>query len=833
MTLALLSLSFKSLASSATRWLFTLIAIILGVGGIVATLSINAALAASLDRTAHDLLGRADAELVARDEQGLSPAALDALRGVPQVALAVPRLTKLTYFEAAGTRGFLNLTGIDPVQDPVLHPMSLVAGQALDTGLNPDLLVPQAWATTAGLQVGDTIRLITTDGFQPYTIRGLLGGAESLALGGHPAVFITLDTMRQHFARGAHASQVSLQYRPGAAGAPAAIAAAVHEPYTLRDLAAAERELGSNQRDFRWLLALFGVIALVGGGVQILNTLAILAQGRSQELALLRAAGALPGQVVLLLVLDALIVGVIGSILGVVLGAVLAGVLSSVVQAGRGIPLQVGLDPGSAVLGLGAGIILSILAGLIPAWMVARREPLSLLRPEAVRPPTTRSVLLLAVTTAVLLALFAVVLWTLLGQGTGSGPEWLLGGFAGAVFIGLLLLLVAVMPILISLIGRLFRGTGAGLAVLAQQSLRRQRARTAVTVSALTIAVTLLTTLLVLVVSAASTGRNATRALFAAPWVLVAPVAQPAAIIPEIVRASGVSAVSPLRKVTLSWDGRYVDAVAVDPEFYRQDAAALPLVSGDRDAALTALAAGDAVLVPAELARRYHLAAGGTLNLWTPGAGPQPFTIAGILRRSFPAADPAGALVLAGRTLQKHYGLDDFTQLLVRPAAGESAGRVAAAAEQFGLQAQATDDLADDIGRTIGQTLLLFGALTATAALVGALSIVNAMSLNVLERTRVIGLLRAAGMTTAQVAQVVVLEAALLGLLAGVLGVVLGTGLGWLLFGTGRVSQDATFAPPAAILLLIPATALLTILASLTAARRAAITSPLTAVRHH
>ncbi|HMA33309.1 MAG TPA: FtsX-like permease family protein [Chloroflexia bacterium] len=828
----LLFLSSKSLVSNAGRWLFTGVAIALGVGGIVATLTIDNALIESLNGTARQLLGRADAEVLAMDESGLSPAAVARLAAVPQVAAAVPRLTKLTYFQGGGTRGFLSLTGIDPQQDPALHPMSVVSGQALGAGADAGVLLPQGWAAQVGLRVGDPLQLITAAGLEPFTIRGLVGGADGLITGSYPAAFVNLETMRRSFALGARVSEVGVQYVPGTTGAAAAIAAAVQEPYLLRDLAGTQAALAGGQRDFRWLLGLFGVLALVAGGVQILNTLAIVAQGRSREMVLLRAAGATRSQILGILLWEAGIVGALGSLGGMVVGWLLAGTLSALVQAGRGLAIAVGLDLPAAGVGLLAGIGLSLLAALIPAGLTAGREPLAVLRPAPPARAARRSLGLLAVSTAVLLGLFGVVVAALLGQRSAPAGGWLIGGFAAALFLGLLLLLLVGLPLLSRLVEPLLRGSGAGLAILAQQSLRWRRANTAVTASALTIAVALLATLLVLSVSAESAGRNATHALFAAPYVLVAPGAQPAAIIADVVAASGATSASPLRRVTLSWDGHPVDAVALDPQFYAEAPDALPLVAGDRPAALAALGAGDALLVPADFARRYGLPLGGTMQIWTPGAGPRPFQIAGLLRRSFPAADSAGALVLANSTLKARFGIDSFTQLLVRGAGPGFGAQLTTAAESYGLQAQSADELADNIGRTIAQTLLLFGALTAAAGVVGALSIVNAMSLNVLERTRVIGLLRAAGMTAGQVALMIMLEAALVGLLAGVLGVALGTGLGWLLFGSGQISQDATFLASPWLLLLVPAPMLLAALASLRAAQRAAATAALTAVRH-
>ncbi len=59
------------------------------------------------------------------------------------------------------------------------------------------------------------------------------------------------------------------------------------------------------------------------------------------------------------------------------------------------------------------------------------------------------------------------------------------------------------------------------------------------------------------------------------------------------------------------------------------------------------------------------------------------------------------------------------------------------------------------------------------------LGVVNTMAMNVLERLREIGLLRAVGMTRRQVARMVLAEAAALSAVGGVVGLVVGLPLSW------------------------------------------------------
>jgi len=73
---------------------------------------------------------------------------------------------------------------------------------------------------------------------------------------------------------------------------------------------------------------------------------------------------------------------------------------------------------------------------------------------------------------------------------------------------------------------------------------------------------------------------------------------------------------------------------------------------------------------------------------------------------------------------------------------------------------------------------LVFAALAAVAVVIAALGIVNTLTMNVVERVREIGILRAVGMTRRQVWRSVVVEAGILGFAGAILGIALGLVVG-------------------------------------------------------
>ncbi|MEA2631308.1 MAG: putative transport system permease protein, partial [Chloroflexota bacterium] len=123
----------------------------------------------------------------------------------------------------------------------------------------------------------------------------------------------------------------------------------------------------------------------------------------------------------------------------------------------------------------------------------------------------------------------------------------------------------------------------------------------------------------------------------------------------------------------------------------------------------------------------------------------------------------------------------------------------------------------------------LFDALAAIAVLIAALGIVNTLTMNVIERVREIGILRAAGMTRTQVWRSVVVEAGVLGLAGAILGIALGLLVGALMVGLAGGRYDIATGIPWSIVGL--ALVLGVVVAMLAAAYPARIASRLSIVR--
>jgi putative ABC transport system permease protein len=179
------------------------------------------------------------------------------------------------------------------------------------------------------------------------------------------------------------------------------------------------------------------------------------------------------------------------------------------------------------------------------------------------------------------------------------------------------------------------------------------------------------------------------------------------------------------------------------------------------------------------------------------GAG-RDLEVVGIVDRAFPGT--AGETLLVGwldaEAALGVAGADFFAVRLSPDAPAGSRRAVETVARQNALEPAGLDRVQGAVSAELGRVFALFDALALVAVVVGALGIVNALTMSVVERVREIGMLRAAGMTRRQVGRMVVVEAGIVGLVGAALGGATGlvAGAAMVLLAGGRL--DAAFLPP-------------------------------------
>lgn len=298
-----------------------------------------------------------------------------ALTPVPGVAAAVP---DRAFYAQAVVRG--RPAGAHEARGwstAALAPHRLVAGgPPVRTG---EVVLDRA----LGLAPGSPVTLLTARGPAPYTVSGLTDGPGPYVSDGEAARL------------GGGVRVIGLLTRPGAD--PAAVRAAVRRAVlgvvggSGRVLAGPDRAAAEPAADARtrWIgMQVLTAMALLGGFVSVFvvaSTFAFRVTQRRREFGLLRAVGATPRQVRLIVYGEALAVGVVAAAAGALLGAAVAPAVGGVLVAAGFEPESFGVR--FTPLPVAAAVVAGITAGLLGAWSAsgraARVRPLEALRDHA------------------------------------------------------------------------------------------------------------------------------------------------------------------------------------------------------------------------------------------------------------------------------------------------------------------------------------------------------------------------------------------------------------------------------------------------------------------
>ena len=120
------------------------------------------------------------------------------------------------------------------------------------------------------------------------------------------------------------------------------------------------------------------VLALVIGGLSVVNTMIMSVIERYREIGLKKAVGAHTGRVLREYLMEATLIGFLGGAIGYALGLGLTNLLN---VAGRSSNLELFLvTPKLTAIALGFAVALGAMAGLIPAFRAARLDPVLALR---------------------------------------------------------------------------------------------------------------------------------------------------------------------------------------------------------------------------------------------------------------------------------------------------------------------------------------------------------------------------------------------------------------------------------------------------------------------
>jgi len=819
-------LILRPLQRDPARTVLTLLAIALGVAVVIAIELSGDAATGSFESSLTTLVGKVDYEITAN--AGVDETVMAKLASLAVNARFAPVIEQPVVI--AGDRS-VTLYGVDSISAPGGDD----AGTFNASDLETSAVVSSDLAEDLHLRKGEAIELRSRDRTQKFTIRNIVTGQNTAWVG------IDIATAQDLLDMDGKLDRIEVFLAPGqnAQDAERAIKAAIPAAWDIQTPGARSEENRRMLRAFRWNLRILSYISLLVGAFLIYNTIAVSVVRRRTEIGILRALGTSARGVLLIFLAEATLLGLIGSALGILLGRLLAaaliGMISDTVNAlfTTSSPGTIALSPVSILAALATGTAVAVFSALIPAREAARVAPAEAMRRSVVEHRTR-----LHIRRDLGIAAGAAAVSVVLCQfGPIAGRPVL--GYASTLFAVLATAMLA--PAFVTGAIRLLRAPlkrlGGAEGLIAGRSLVASLSRTSVVVTALATAISMVVAVGVMVGSFRETVQVWLESQLRADIFLradgpaTAGIYPPlAAAVPEIVQQTpGVGEVDLFHAFEFHYEGTHATFGAGKMDIVRRHRP-FRFLSGNANDILASLPGHDRAIVTEPFADKHHVRVGQILRIPL-GLRTVPLTVAGIY---YDYASDRGSVLADRSTLLKYLPDQPVTNIAVYVKPGSDAVKVRRDLE-FRLRGYPLTIAPNDVLRraaveVFDRTFAITYALEAVAIVVAMLGAANSLLALVLDRRREIGLIRYLGAAAGQVRRMILMEAGLLGLLAGALGLALGMALSLvLIYVVNKQSFGWTiqFHPP--VLLLAGALLLVwavTVLAGVYPARFAARLEP-------
>lgn len=774
--------------------------IALGVAVVVAIDLANASASRAFDLSTETITGKATHQILG-GPQGVPGTLYTRLRLEGMVNAAAPVLQSYVSSPQLGDHP-MQLLGIDPFSDaPFRSFLGGQEGETLDYSVLIDfltrpnaVLISQPLADRYGVSVGDSLQLLIGGREKPVLVAGVLLPADRISqrtLDG--LILADIATAQELLGSPGTLSYIDLILTDEPPGSLQRIQQWLPAGYRVEPAAARTGSIREMTQAFQLNLTALSLLALVVGLFLIYNTMTFSVVQRRTLYGTLRCLGVSRAEVFVMVLSEALIVGLVGGILGIALGLLLGQfTIRMVTQTVNDLYFtttvqSVGIDPVSLVKGAGLGLLATMLTASLPAWEAATIPPrAALIRSGLEGKARARS----GVTALAGLGFGGV------GLAIFSIPsDSMILGFTGtlAVVVGFALLSSAFLVVLMRGLGPLTRLIFGLIGRMAPRNLANALSRTAVAVAALMVAVAVIIGVALMIDSFRYTVIVWLEQTLQGDVYITVPgfntTHSSVTIEPSVIQAvsdwPGIARIDTLRSVDVEARiGSQVHAVHLaateNPNIgYERLFVQLQGSPGETWAALQS----GSVLISEPLANRLGIRQpGGTIELFN-GQSWRAFPVTGIY---YDYASSQGSVVMALTIYRSEWRDETLTAFALHLDPGIESDRITRELQdqlvsEQRLSIRPNAALRRDVMEVFDRTFAITVALRVLATGVAFIGVLNALLLLQLEKQREVGILRALGLTGRQLWRLVLIETGLMGLTAGLLAIPAGYSLALIL----------------------------------------------------
>jgi putative ABC transport system permease protein len=855
----MLKLSIRAIQRRPLRTLLSMLGIMIGVSGILALGITNEASIRAIENIFEQSSGKTDLIIIPASgsttlaENVLTKA--DRLASVDRVLPTIMAQTSLAGQVGGGTldlsffgmdSGGLLLYGIDPVSDLEVRDYEITQGRFL-SGESSDyeLVLVEDYAEEEKIEVEEYIEILTPNGLEKLQVVGLMaregpGNTNNGVFGVIPIV-----TAQQMFNRRGEFDQLDILLTESSKNQIEV--SRVELETRLGDEVSVTYPAGQGQRMQQMLsnyqigLNFLSGIALFVGAFLIYNAFAMTVVERTREFGMLRTVGMTRKQIIFQVIMEALTQGIIGSALGAAAGILGARGLTGLMEPLLGADLSSGMTVpiNVLILSIGVGIFVTLISALIPSIQAGRVSPIAALkvRGKSQEGWMTHSGWKFGL--GMLIISTVILIW----NPFSFDPQFILGSMTVFLMFGGVTLIIPATIHIWEKITRPLTGLVYGKSgLIGSRNAGRAKIRTTLTLVALLIGVAMVLIVRIMTGAFANDLIEWIGAYLGGDIYVHSNVSLRADIADQLNGVSGVSAATPIHYQeidirTHSGDDETITFMAVDPSTYSR-VTNFVFADSDNDefTLLTELNSGGSIFISSVMAEKYNLGRGDELLIKTRG-GFVPFNISAVVVDFY----NQGLVVTGNRQdLRRYFRSNQVSTILIKAEDENEISELMTRIDQnygkrYSLSLESNQVIREDIFTLLDQAFMMFDVMGVLAVIIASLGIINTLTMNIMERTQEIGMLRAIGMTRSQVVMMVLSEAGLIGLIGGLIGVVFGVLLSRI-FLTGMTAMSGYkldfIVPIGGVLMGLVIALGISQLAAFQPARKAAKTNVLEAIRY-
>ncbi|MGH3674333.1 MAG: FtsX-like permease family protein, partial [Mycobacterium sp.] len=762
--------SLRELAVHRRRTIASIAVMAVSAMYLVAVFGIFGSITGSVNRLSDGIAGIAALEVSGITDAGFPDSVTADVAAVPGVATAAPMIR----MSAPTASAPVLLFGADnriaalggALRDAVSQPLEELSAAPDGVQVGP----------TAGHAKGEQFRL----GSGRVTVTDVLQGEQQADLNGGHYVLAPLALAQNVTGRQGQLDSILITTKPDAdfAAVRNAVTAAVDGRAIVADPSMRAARAGDGVKMMNYMALMGAAVALVVGAFLIYTTVTMAITQRRPVISMLRAIGGRRVTIVHDMLAEAavlgLIGGAIGSGIGILLGRIAIGRLPPAIAQGLEARIEYWL-PGYAIP---AAIVATVLTSMAAAAMAGRQvykvSPIEALAPVGVSAADRVPRWLRVACGIGAVAVFGVSIVLALGQRGTLAVVAMTALFCAEIALGFAL----TMPIVkaTAATARMFGSVGALAAATIERAPRRVWA-------------TVMTVLIAVVTTVVITGTNndmirSARGIFASVadvdvWVSANPpdsyptdalpqgLTEKVAAVPGVARvtegANGFAVVGGTRVMLAGFSAGTNDSL-----FHALD-----------ERVRNEVLAGRGVVLTQNLGKILDVRVGDRLSLQTPH-GPRETTVLALVPYF---STVIGTVGMDLDQMRAWFDRPAATTLQIAAAPGVDPDRLMADVRRVVPAPTYVYD-----GRTalagveapLHQSMFIANAVWIIVVLVGAVALFNTLTLSVLERRREIGVMRAMGSSRRFTLQMVLAEAAGIGIIGGVLGLLFGLTDQWL-----------------------------------------------------